>query len=253
METRIYIVKVAVRLWSSDPPRHCLPYRAEGPQSVRDFDQIRRLSRDQAGTDRRRHDRRFDHHGSRARSDRNRHRELARFRRRPRRSRARCPRAPPPRCPGRRAASTSRSPSSRPGARCRSSRAAFRTQVGRSARCHRSERRREEFAGAHPGRRLAAAKGSVRPDGAALEQWDPEVAARRRRARHDPAAAVRWLQHSGTMLSAGNGSASPLARPLHRDRFLGVLDEPSSNLDNEGETDCARPSSTSRRGAPSSC
>ena len=43
----------------------------------------RRLSRDPPGADRRRHDRRLDHDGPRAGSDRDRDRELARFHRRP--------------------------------------------------------------------------------------------------------------------------------------------------------------------------
>ena len=42
----------------------------------------RRLSRDPPGTDRRRHDRRLDHDGARARADRNRDRQLARLHRR---------------------------------------------------------------------------------------------------------------------------------------------------------------------------
>ena len=85
-----------------------------------------RLSRDPPGNDRRRHGRRLDHDGARARSDRNRHRQLARLHRRApepspacrRRSRAPRRSGRSPRCRGRRAASrSSTSPSSRPGAR----------------------------------------------------------------------------------------------------------------------------------------
>ena len=85
----------------------------------------RRLSRDPPGADRRRHDRRLDHDGPRARADRDRDRQLARLHCRPgrasaavRRSCARLPRGRRRhrRCRRRRAASTSsRSPSPRPG------------------------------------------------------------------------------------------------------------------------------------------
>ena len=52
---------------------------------------------------------------------------------------------------------------------------AFRAHRRRGARYHRPERRRQDLAGARAGRRLAARRGTVRLDGAALDQWDPET------------------------------------------------------------------------------
>jgi ABC-type protease/lipase transport system fused ATPase/permease subunit len=55
---------------------------------------------------------------------------------------------------------------------------ALRPQSRRGAGHHRPERRRQDLAGAHAGRHLAAGKSSVRLDGAALEQWDAEALGR---------------------------------------------------------------------------
>ena len=54
----------------------------------------------------------------------------------------------------------------------------FAVEAGTGARRHRSERFRQVVAGARAGRRLEPARGKVRLDGAALDQWSSDVLGR---------------------------------------------------------------------------
>ena len=125
-----------------------------------------RLSRDPPGDDRRRHGRRLDHDGPRARADRDRDRQLARLHLRasehhPAVGGAHARRAEAgrsPRCRGRPVVSTSSTWSLLPpgGTKPIVANVHFSLKTGRGAGDHRSERRRQDLAGARPRGHLAA-------------------------------------------------------------------------------------------------